>query len=41
MIDKEKLENLTQAKFNINGINTILYDPISLWESIRELNKKI
>jgi hypothetical protein len=40
IIDKEKLENIKNPKFNIDGINTVIYDPVSLYESIRELNKK-
>jgi hypothetical protein len=33
LVDKDKLVNST--KFSIDGSNTILYDPLSLWESIR------
>lgn len=37
MIDKEKLENSTVQKFLIENYNTVMYDPITLWESIHEL----
>jgi folate-binding protein YgfZ len=39
MVDKEKLENAVTPKFNIEGLNTIIYDPISLWESIRDVEQ--
>ena len=35
MIDREKLESSTSMKFNIDGLNTIIYDPISMWDSIK------
>jgi len=40
MIEKEKLENATVPKFTIEGQNTIIYDPISLWQSIKELHSE-
>ncbi len=36
MIDKEKLESSSKVKFSIDGLNTIIYDPISIWESIKD-----
>jgi hypothetical protein len=36
MVDKEKLESSQNMKFTIDGSNTIIYDPVALWESIRQ-----
>jgi hypothetical protein len=38
MVDKTVLEG--SNKFNIDGFNTIIYDPLSLYESIRDLMNK-
>lgn len=37
MIEKDKLENSQNPKFSVEGLdsNTVLYDPHSLWESIK------
>ncbi len=35
MVDREKLESSSNLKFSLDGLNTIIYDPVSLWESIR------
>jgi folate-binding protein YgfZ len=40
MIDKEILENLNIKKFTIDGANTIIYDPITLWESVKEIDNQ-
>jgi folate-binding protein YgfZ len=40
MIEKEKLESTSVSKFTLDGLNTIIYDPISLWESVREVEEK-
>jgi folate-binding protein YgfZ len=36
LIDKEKLEETLNPKFLIDDNNTIIYDPLSIWESVRE-----
>lgn len=38
MVDKEKLINAVKPEFSIEGQNTILYDPVSVWDSIKELH---
>ncbi len=40
MIDKEVLENVNVKKFSIDGANTIIYDPITLWESVRDIKNE-
>ena len=40
MIEKELLETSKITKFNIEGMNTIVYDPISLWESVRDISQE-
>lgn len=35
MVDREKLESSSNLKFSLDGLNTIIYDPVLLWESIR------
>jgi sporulation protein YlmC with PRC-barrel domain len=40
MVDREKLESSANMKFNIEGLNTIIYDPISMWESIKTEKEK-
>jgi hypothetical protein len=37
IVEKEKLENATNTKFSIDDMNAIIYDPVSLWESIRDV----
>jgi hypothetical protein len=38
IVNKEILnENTTGIKFNIGEFNTIIYDPTSLWENIKNL----
>ena len=38
IVDKEKLESASITKFSIEGLNTIIYDPVSLWESAKEIH---
>jgi len=40
MVDREKLESSANMKFNIGGLNTIIYDPISMWDSIKTEKEK-
>ena len=40
MVDREKLESSPNMKFNIEGLNTIIYDPISMWDSIKTEKEK-
>jgi hypothetical protein len=37
MVDKTMLEN--SSKINIEGMNTIIYDPVTLYQTIREFKK--
>jgi hypothetical protein len=34
MVDKPALEELKSNRLNIDGMNTVIYDPVSLWESV-------
>jgi hypothetical protein len=36
MVDKEALENSVNPKFLIDNMNTVIYDPVSLWETVKE-----
>lgn len=38
MIDKEKLDSAVTPKFSIEGFNAMIYDPTSVWDSIRDNN---
>lgn len=41
MIDKSALEGSTAPKFNIDGLNTVMYDPLSLWGNIKDIKQSL
>jgi len=39
IIDSDKLETISQSKFNIEGWNVVFFDPINLWKTATNIEE--